>query len=87
MSDTTVRYFTMLRLIPRHPRVTTANRLQEELADHGFQINLRTIQRDLDRLSAWFPLIADESQRPFGWAYDASATSNMIPALDLTAHS
>lgn len=85
MSDTTIRYLTMLRLIPRYPRVTTANRLQEELADHGFEINLRTIQRDLDRLSGWFPLIADESQRPFEWAYDASATSNMIPALDLPA--
>ena len=85
MSDTTIRYLTMLRMIPRYPRVTTANLLQQGLADHGFQINLRSVQRDLDKLSGWFPLVANEDTSPFEWAYDATATSNMIPALDLPA--
>ncbi|RZU98730.1 helix-turn-helix transcriptional regulator [Spiribacter vilamensis] len=85
MTDTTLRYITMLRMIPRYPRTITANRLRDGLHDHGFEVDLRTIQRDLGRLSAWFPLIADEDTRPYGWAYDAEATSNMIPALDLPA--
>jgi len=52
MSDTLMRQWQMLRLIPRHPvKVATAELIQR-LADEGFETTQRTLQRDLMRLSS-----------------------------------
>lgn len=85
MSDTAVRYISMLQLIPRFPRTINAGDLQTALADQGFKINMRSIQRDLEKLSAYFPLIADESVRPFAWSFDAGAAARIFPMLDMPA--
>jgi len=50
MSDTLMRQWQMLRLIPRHPQKISTADLKQRLADAGFEITLRTIQRDLMRL-------------------------------------
>ncbi|TVP59025.1 MAG: WYL domain-containing protein [Halomonadaceae bacterium] len=83
MSTTSLRYLSMLRLIPRHPRSISAPELKNKLTDAGYTVNLRTVQRDLESLSVEFPLTADETSRPFLWAFNESATVNMIPALDV----
>ncbi len=85
MSETSIRYLTMLRMIPRYPRGITATKLSESLDEHGFELDIRSVQRDLSKLSAYFPLIADESERPFKWSFDSAAANNMIPALDMPA--
>jgi len=82
MSTTTLRYMSMLRMIPRHPGSVSAPELQGKLEDLGYSVNLRTVQRDLENLSLDYPLVSDESSRPFRWAFNASAAINMIPALD-----
>lgn len=85
MPETSIRYLTMLRMIPRYPRAITAPQLAETLAEHGFELNIRSIQRDLDKLSAHFPLMVDEASRPYAWSFNASAANSMIPALDMPA--
>ncbi|MGM0767731.1 MAG: helix-turn-helix transcriptional regulator [Pseudomonadota bacterium] len=85
MSNTAVRYLTMLRMVPRFPKAITTSELAGRLDDHGFKVTMRSIQRDLEKLSADFPLLVDEDSRPYRWSFDRNATMDIIPALDLPA--
>ena len=85
MSNTAVRYLTMLRMVPRFPKSITTTELAERLEGHDFSVTMRSIQRDLEKLSADFPLLVDETSRPFRWSFQRDATMNIIPALDLPA--
>lgn len=79
--ETLLRQWTMLRLIPRYPRRVDTNRLQDELNQQGFPITLRSIQRDLNKLSAVLPIGCDQS-KPQGWWWQADADLLEIPGLD-----
>ncbi|MCG2579835.1 MAG: WYL domain-containing protein [Marinobacter sp.] len=85
MSNTAVRYLTMLRMVPRFPKSITTTELAERLDDHGFTVTMRSIQRDLEKLSIDFPLLVDEDTRPFRWSFQRDATMDIIPAIDLPA--
>jgi predicted DNA-binding transcriptional regulator YafY len=54
--DTAVRYIAMLSHIPLAPRHISAAELQRKLDDEGYAVDVRTIQRDLSRLSSHFRL-------------------------------
>ncbi len=90
MSDTLVRQWTMLTLIPRAPRRIGTVALQARLAARGVAVDLRTVQRDLNRLSRVFPLLCDGRGRSFGWSWSGdgepfgvsgSAPSDALPLL------
>ena len=81
MTDTLLRQWAMLRHIPRHPRKVDTVTLQNTLAKQGHDITLRTIQRDLNKLSLALPLISDEA-KPQGWSWEANAEVLDLPALD-----
>ncbi len=82
MSDTLMRQWQMLRLVPRYPlKISTAD-LKQKLADEGFDTTQRTIQRDLVRLSSIYPLACDEEGKPFGWSWMAEADVMDIPGMD-----
>lgn len=83
MSDTSLRYISMLQLIPRYPRNVSTLDLQQKLKDIGFDINLRSIQRDLEKLSASFPLVCDENTKPFKWSYSEDSSVSLLPAMDI----
>lgn len=85
MSSTAVRYLTMLRMVPRFPKTITTTELAQRLEEQDFSVTMRSIQRDLEKLSVDFPLLVDESARPFLWSFDRDATIDIIPALDLPA--
>lgn len=85
MPNTAVRYLTMLRMVPRFPRSITTTELADRLEEQDFSVTMRSIQRDLEKLSADFPLLVDEGSRPFHWSFDRDATMDIIPALDLPA--
>ena len=70
--ETLLRQWAMLRLIPRHPRRIDSGTLQSELQKLGYDMTLRTIQRDLNKLSAVLPLVSDQS-KPQGWWWEADA--------------
>ena len=54
--DTLYRQWLMLSKIPRYPRSISAPDLKSILEDEGYEIDIRTIQRDLLKLSSPFPL-------------------------------
>ena len=79
--ESLLRQWVMLRLIPRHPRRIDTGRLRSELQKQGYEITLRTIQRDLNNLSAVLPLVCDQS-KPQGWWWQADADLFEIPGID-----
>ena len=81
MNDTLMRHWRMLREVPRHPRKISVAELRQRLAAAGFATSLRTIQRDLIKLSAALPLLADDS-KPQGWSWEAHAPQLDLPTLE-----
>lgn len=79
-----LRQWTMLRLIPRAPRKITASELLSGLEREGFVVTKRTIERDLQSISAMFPLISDERNRPFGWSWTKDAPTLDLPSLSVS---
>lgn len=55
MIDTLLRQWTLLQLIPRHPRRIDPARLKARLDGMGLAVTLRTVQRDLNALALTFP--------------------------------
>ena len=83
--DTLQRLLVTLQLIPRHPGRIATPTLQEKLAERGFHIDLRSLQRDLkEKLSVHFPLTCDETTRPYRWSFSSDAQVN-LPVLDTPA--
>ena len=81
MTDTTLRQLKLLELLPRQPRKASPQQLRESLSDIGFDVSIRTIQRDLKILSAILPLISDERDKPYGWSWHKDAPG-FNPAMD-----
>ncbi|EXJ11386.1 helix-turn-helix transcriptional regulator [Nitrincola nitratireducens] len=79
--NTLFRYLTLLQLIPRQPGYRATTTLQALLEERGFQVDLRSVQRDLEKMSSNFPLLCDKTQKPYRWSFDAAFKSN-LPALD-----
>ncbi|MCV4011969.1 WYL domain-containing protein [Pseudomonas aeruginosa] len=67
--DTLLRQLTLLRLIPEYPRYTSSQTLHEKLQDRGYKVELRTVQRDLNRLSAPFSLTNNKKGGRNEWSY------------------
>lgn len=75
--DTLLRQLTLLRLIPEHPRYTASQTLHEKLHERGFKVDLRTVQRDLNRLSTTFALISEEERGRNKWSHSPDATLDL----------
>jgi len=82
MSDTFMRQWQMLRLIPRFPSKVSTSDLVHSLADEGFVVTRRTLQRDLAKLAVIYPLVCDERNKPFGWSWSKDAAFLDIPSMD-----
>ena len=82
--ETILRQWEMLRRIPRYPVKTTTAELHASLVKAGYQVTKRTVERDLERLTVPFPLLADERSKPFGWSWRADAPGLTIPGLTLS---
>ena len=78
------RYWLMLSQLPRSPRRVAASTLRAHLESHGITIDIRSIQRDLLKLSAYFPIEHDDT-KPRGWSFAAQSTRFDLPGMD--AHS
>jgi len=80
MSETSIRYVRMLEQVPRWPRRVSCRELRDKLADEGFEVTKRTVERDLDKLSRWFPIVGDGAS-PQGWAWNREARGFELPAM------
>ena len=78
--DTALLLMEILKRIPRQRRVTAAE-LQKQLAAHGYDRNIRSIQRHLDTLSSAFALERDERSKPFGYRWMEQAPALSLPGL------
>lgn len=81
--DSLFRQWHMLRNVPRYPQKVTAQALRQMLYHEGFVVTERTVQRDLVELSAVFPLLADERDKPFGWSWKKEAKNFDLPGLTI----
>jgi predicted DNA-binding transcriptional regulator YafY len=87
--DTLLRLFSLLRLIPEYPRYTTAPTLHEKLRERGFSVDLRTVQRDLQRLSGPFSLLDEDEGGRKQWSHSKNAPldlRDMEPATALALY-
>lgn len=81
---TALRFLDMLSLIPALPRKVTARNLTARLVERGHAIGKRSVERDLNKLSAQFPLISDDA-RPAGWSWKGRETRFSLPPMDTSA--
>lgn len=80
---TLLRLIVMLRLIPEYPGKIRTQTLHEKLAEQGYPVSERTIQRDLKRIldAGFLRLDQDTENKPFGW-YMAAGHSKKTPIFD-----
>jgi len=82
MSETLMRQWQMLRLIPRKPSKMATTEIKQHLEEEGFKVTQRTIQRDLVTFSGIFPLVCDDRDKPYGWSWVSDANVMDIPGMD-----
>jgi predicted DNA-binding transcriptional regulator YafY len=82
MSDTLLRQWELLRVIPRAPKKIDVATLMAKLETAGYKTTKRSIQRDLNSLSRVFPLQSDDKSIPYGWSWSAGAQAFDLPAMD-----
>lgn len=84
MSETLIRQWQLLRAIPRAPRKADVTTLLEFLRTAGHVVGKRTLQRDLNMLSALFPIQSDGDAPGIsrGWSWMADAPAFDLPSMD-----
>lgn len=70
-----------LQLIPARGKISTSM-LQERLKNHGHEVNVRTIQRDLESLMIPFGLECDSRNKPYGWYWAKESKRITVPGMD-----
>ncbi|NLD14058.1 MAG: WYL domain-containing protein [Gammaproteobacteria bacterium] len=85
MADSSIRLLLILKHIPREPSFINSHQLLDILKDCGHAVSLRTIQRDLQSLSQYFPLIQTAPTGPgkegLGWAFAKDSKNVSFPVL------
>lgn len=84
MADAIARQQAMLRHVPRAPAKVTAGEVTQRLRDDGYDVSKRTVERDLQSLSDAFPLVLDESSKPYGWSWMKDAHFDFLPRLTIS---
>jgi len=85
-ADTTLRYLAMLQIVPAAPGRISVAALGDALRAREYDVTPRTLQRDLERLSAVFPMSCDREGRANHWYFTDKTALLQIPAMgDATA--
>ncbi len=81
--DSLLRYFDMLCLIPKAPNSISTPDLLEKLQNTGYEIDLRTVQRDLIKLSSspLFPISNTENTKPLRWFWIDNSSPMQLPLM------
>lgn len=77
-----MRQWAILNALPKRPPGITAQALQSKLADLGFNVTQRTIQRDLNDLFRLFQFKCNEKGKPFGWYWEPGSSIS-VPGLSI----
>jgi predicted DNA-binding transcriptional regulator YafY len=78
-----LRYFDMLCLIPKEPQSISTPEILEQLKNTGYQLDLRTVQRDLTKLSSshLFPIGSTEGTKPLRWFWFNNSSRVQFPMM------
>jgi predicted DNA-binding transcriptional regulator YafY len=81
--DSLLRYFDMLSMIPRQPNSISTPDLLNKLLDAGYLVDIRTLQRDLDKLSAshLFPITNEGNTKPLRWQWPSNTKRIQLPTM------
>lgn len=82
IKDTILRQWSLLRMVPRYPRSVGTRELKDRLEEEDFHVNVRTIQRDLEKFSAIFPLASEAQGNALRWSWAEDAQVMDIPGMD-----
>jgi predicted DNA-binding transcriptional regulator YafY len=78
-----LRNLVLLQAIPRYPQRKGTRALCQELANKGFDVSQRTVQRDLIALSKLLPdLASDGNLDAAGWFWKKDSALISLPTLD-----
>jgi predicted DNA-binding transcriptional regulator YafY len=80
-TETVNRLLDLLDCIPRQPGEISTTALKNKLLDRGHDVNVRTIQRDLDSLSGKFPLVDSQKGRKKYWSFLQSHAGLEVPGM------
>jgi predicted DNA-binding transcriptional regulator YafY len=81
--DTIARQWELLKLIPGHGDGASPGELCDRLKGAGYDVDVRTVQRDLQTLSGPFPFgPVDETRKPLRWRWHRGASVN-IPGMSV----
>lgn len=81
MRDTCLRHLLILQSLPRLPLKIDVVRIKQQLAAAEHEVDVRTVQRDLVKLSETLPIVSDGA-KPAGWSWTRDARVMNLPALD-----
>ena len=70
----------LLRRIPRHRQIS-ASELHRQLTSAGIERDLRTVQRQLEMLSAHFEIDRDDRSKPYGYRWKEGSKGLALPML------
>ncbi len=70
----------LVRRIPKG-RTITAPELRQQLAEAGFERDMRTIQRQLETLSEYFDIDRDDTAKPYRYCWKERAKGLSLPSL------
>lgn len=79
--ETVLMALELLRRIPRTSKITSTE-LHAQLVQAGFDRDLRTVQRQLEMLSAHFDIERDDREKPFGYRWKEQAQGLAVPMLN-----
>ena len=82
-TDTTLRNIATLASIPAHPHSRTTRQIREDLLalDSDFEVDVRSVQRDLEKLSRIFPITSDTRGRANHWYWVNPHALTQIPSM------
>lgn len=80
-SENVFRLIALLQSIPRAPSFRSTTTLHTFMEEQGFKMTMRMLQRDLEKLSRYFPIECDTTEKPYRWSFINGYKSN-LPALD-----
>lgn len=82
--DLMLRSWAMLRAIPTEPQRRTTAEIQQALSEQDFEVDLRTVQRDLNTLSQSFGYTSVREGRSSYWYWPKATKGLTLPAMDPT---
>ncbi len=80
-NDTLLRQWEMLLHIPAHPARRSTSQIAHHLSQQGYHVTTRTVQRDLDKLSAIMPFANEADGRTNYWFFPREQRLLEIPGM------